>query len=260
MSEEITQCLKSMHLHRICVVMPTYNNAGNLSDVIVRVLTYAPHLIVVNDGSTDNTADILQKIKEEHPDAIDIVNHQRNRGKGAALMTAFKAAEAAGYQYVITIDSDGQHYPEDIPVLVSAHNAAPCSIIVGQRNINALNMPGANTFANKFSNFWFWVETGIRLDDTQTGFRLYPLNAIYWKGCITSRYEAELELLVYAAWHGVKLHQTPIRVHYAPIGERVSHFRPGLDFTRISILNSVLCFFTITYAWPMRLARKLFRK
>lgn len=249
-----------MDMHRICVVMPTYNNGQTILSVLARVLTYATHIIVVDDGSTDNTAAILANNFSGRPDAVTIVRHDVNRGKGTALMSGFKAARALGFDYAITIDSDGQHYPEDIPSLVMFHSRYPNAIIVGQRDINARNMPGTNTFANHFSNFWFWVETGKRLADTQTGFRLYPLNAVYWPRLITSRYEAELELMVYASWHGVPLVQTPIRVHYAPKGQRVSHFKPARDFTRISILNSVLCFFTVTYAWPVRLMRKITRR
>ncbi len=260
MSERITRCREVMDDHRICVVIPTYNNASTLLDVLARVYMYSPDLIVVNDGSTDNTESILQDFCDGTGHAVTVVSHTSNKGKGAALLTGFSTAKSLGFSYVVTIDSDGQHFPEDLPSIVAYHSKYPRAIIVGQRDINARNMPGSNSFANKFSNFWFWVETGKRLADTQTGYRLYPLDAIFWERFITSRYEAELELMVYASWHGVQLVQTPIRVLYAPAGQRVSHFRPGLDFTRISILNSVLCFFTVTYAWPVRLFRKIFRK
>lgn len=103
-------------------------------------------------------------------------------------------------------------------------------------------MPGTNTFANKFSNFWFAVQTGIRLPDTQTGMRIYPLQRLHGLSLLTSRYEAELELLVFAAWSNEKIIPVPVRVYYPSAEERISHFRPAYDFTRISILNTFLCF------------------
>ena len=115
---------------------------------------------------------------------------------------------------------------------------------------------GSN-FANKFSNFWFYVQTGKALEDTQTGYRLYPLHKLYGVGLLTSRYEAELELLVFASWHGVELVSIPVNVYYPPREERVSHFRPGKDFARISVLNTVLCFLAVVYGLPLRLGRKL---
>ena len=111
-------------------------------------------------------------------------------------------------------------------------------------------MPGGNTFANRFSNFWFTIQTGIRLPDTQTGFRLYPLKRLSGTRFVTSRYEAELELLVFAAWAGVELVSVPVRVFYPSQEERVTHFRPVADFARISVLNTVLCFLAVVYGWP----------
>ena len=146
-----------------------------------------------------------------------------------------------GFDYAVTIDADGQHYPEDIRVLLRAHEVHPNALIVGSRQFTDNNMPGKSKFANRFSNFWFTLQTTINLPDTQTGMRLYPLHQLYGLNLITSRYEAELELLVFAAWHNVPLVPVPIRVYYPPLEQRVSHFRPAYDFTRISILNCFLC-------------------
>ena len=128
---------------------------------------------------------------------------------------------------------------------------------MGERGTGHLNMPRGNTMANKFSNFWFTVQTGIQLNDTQTGFRLYPLKRLRWLGITTSRYEAELEMLVFAAWHGIEIVPVKVRVYYPPQGERVTHFRPWADFGRISLLNVALCFGAVVYGWPMRLYRKI---
>ena len=239
----------------ICVIVPTYNNETTVADVIRRVQSFTRHVIVVNDGSTQETMAALHSLAE----LPDIVDYAPNRGKGYALMRGFRRALELGYKYAVTIDSDGQHFPEDIPVLVDCHFANKDAIVVGTRNLTADNMPSKNTFANKFSNFWFRLQTGIRLEDTQSGFRLYPLEQINLHWPITPRYEAELELLVFSAWRGVPVDSVPVRVYYPPEGERVSHFRPFWDFTRITLLNSVLTIAALLFFIPRRLLRKLFK-
>ena len=175
-------------------------------------------------------------------------------------MRGFRRALELGYRHAVTIDSDGQHFPEDIPAIMDCHSANKGALVVGSRNLTADNMPSKNTFANKFSNFWFRLQTGIPLEDTQSGYRLYPLEAINLRWPITPRYEAELELLVFSAWRGVPVVSVPVRVYYPPEGERVSHFRPFWDFFRISVLNSILTFGALFYYLPVRLWRRLFGK
>ena len=285
----------------ICVVIPTYNNGGTVADVVRRALAECADVIVVDDGSTDDTASQLSLLSpplEGSGEAVlTIVTHDRNRGKGRALQTGFRKAIELGFSYVITLDADGQHYPEDIPKFLEANRQHPGALIIGSRHIvgnaskrcdspivgNASkrydrpvvgeasklcdrpvvgeasklcgNQDSGSRFANKFSNFWFYVQTGHRLPDTQTGYRLYPLTSHL--SFLTSRYEAELELLVFASWHGVELVPIDIDVYYPPANERVSHFHPVKDFARISLLNTVLCFLAVVYGLPLRLWRWL---
>ena len=184
-----------------------------------------------------------------------VITHDKNRGKGQALKTGILYARDKGFSHAVTIDADGQHFPEDIPVLIEVSEQAPAAIVVGCRNLTSENMPRKNTFANRFSNFWFKVQTARKLEDTQSGFRIYPLNELYGLWLITSRYEAELELMVFAAWHGVQVKGVPVRVLYQPEGERVSHFHPFRDFFRISVLNTLLCFGAVLYGLPLALFR-----
>ena len=242
-----------MKKYRIGVVIATYDNAGTIANVVRRVEAITRDIIVVDDGCTDNTLALLQQL-DVPP---HIVTYKPNRGKGHALVQGFKKAMQLGWDYVITLDSDGQHFPEDLPQLVAAWTQHKDALIVGERGTGHLNMPRGNTMANKFSNFWFTVQTGIQLNDTQTGFRLYPLKRLRWLGITTSRYEAELEMLVFAAWHGIEIVPVKVRVYYPPQGERVTHFRPWADFGRISLLNVALCFGAVVYGWPMRLYRKI---
>ena len=131
------------------------------------------------------------------------------------------------------------------------------ALLVGARNLRSDNMPGKNTFANKFSNFWFRVETGMRLDDTQSGFRLYPVRRMKGMRFLTRRYEFEVEVLVRAAWRGIAVRNIPVNVFYPEKDERVTHFRPGKDFTRISILNTFLVLGALLFYYPWRFLRSL---
>lgn len=234
------------------VIIPTYNNQATIAKVIADVKEYAEDIIVVNDGSTDSTSEILSKI-----DGIRLIEYPENKGKGYALKLALKRATEWGFRYAITIDSDGQHYADDIPTFVERIEQVPDSLLIGERNLTADNMPAKNTFANKFSNFWYKVETGNSLADTQSGFRLYPLDKLRNIHFITRRYEFEVEIIVRAAWRGVNVENVPIKVYYAPNEQRVSHFRPLQDFTRISILNTVLVIYAILFYYPWRFIRSL---
>lgn len=249
-------CPKSEHTPaepRFCAVIPTYDNAGTILDIVERTYAQLPHIVVVNDGSTDRTAELLAA----SPVTVTVVSYGTNRGKGYALREGFRKARACGYTHAVTIDADGQHYPEDLPQLLAASRKEPAALIVGSRPLVHDNMPRGNSFANRFSNFWFRLQTGCKLPDTQTGLRIYPLLGIRGERWMTSRYEAELELLVASAWAGVPLRPVRVRVDYPE--NRVSHFRPTLDFLRISLLNTVLCLLAVVYGWPRILLRKLLR-
>lgn len=235
----------------ICVVIPTYNNGGTIIDIVNRSKNECDDVIVVCDGCTDSTLELLQEVKD-----ITIVTNTRNQGKGAALKRGFRKAMEMGFSYAITLDADGQHYPEDIPVMLDANIQHPGALIVGQRKgVENAERSFGSKFANAFSNFWFCVQTGHRLADTQTGYRLYPLKKLSWLGMLTSRYEAELELLVFASWHGVEIVSKQVGVFYPPKDERISHFRPVRDFSRIFVLNTCLCILAIVYALPLKILR-----
>ena len=299
------------------ILIPTYNNAGTLADVVRRALQQGLPVMVVDDGSTDGTAEVLAGLqsavraqikafscpdhlesaeREVFPSAkkiadatgntslsdnetsdvaekaflsdnetsdaaekasLSVIRHVVNQGKGVALKTGFQEALRLGYSYAVTLDADGQHHPEDVPVLLAQKGEK--TLVVGSRSIRGKD--GRSSFANKFSNFWFTLYTWIKLPDTQTGYRLYPLKNLPSLRLLSARYEAELTLLVFSAWKGLKLVPVPVQVEYPE--DRVTHFRPGKDFTRISILNTLLLFVALFYGYPRTLLRKLlclFRK
>ena len=237
-----------------CVVVPTYNNAFTLRRVLDGVLAYTPHLIVINDGSTDETPRILS----EYP-SVTCIAFPRNRGKGSALRRGLREAYAQGFAYAITLDSDGQHFPDDIPTFVRDIEQNGNALLIGDRNMDQEGIPGKSSFGNRFSNFWFRFETGIRLSDTQSGFRLYPLHELQGIRFYTTKFEFEIEVIVKAAWRGVPVRNVPVRVLYDP-DERVSHFRPFRDFTRISILNTWLVLITLLYIRPRNYFRSFQEK
>ncbi len=241
--------------YNACVLIPTYNNAGSLDAVVSKVLEHTHQVIIVNDGSTDNTAEILNRFP-----LIHMVSYTPNRGKGVALRTGFREAVKRGYDYAITIDSDGQHYAHDLVKFLDQLKETPGALIVGARNLDQEHVPTKSSFGNRFSNFWFWVNTGITLPDTQSGYRLYPVKRIENKKYVTRKYEFEIEVMVRASWSGIPVVSIPVSVYYPAPEERVSHFRPFKDFTRISVLNTFLVLIALLWIKPRDFIRLLLKK
>ncbi len=238
-----------------CVLIPTYNNEKTLKRVVDGALEWSNDVIVVCDGATDSSLSILQGYKG----SIQLISYTPNQGKGNALQVGFKKAVELGFDYAITIDSDGQHYPEDIPNFINKLKEIPGSLIVGSRNMDQDTVPGKSNFGHKFSNFWFRFETGINLPDTQSGYRLYPVKKLAQLNFYTKKFEFEIEVMVKAAWNDIPVTSVPIKVLYNP-EERVTHFRPFKDFTRISILNTYLVTLALLYYKPRNIIRTFKKK
>lgn len=244
--------------NEVCAVIPTYQNAKTLLKVVADVHRVVDTVFVVDDGSNDGTAALLDKATgNERPEKV--LTHPKNCGKGAALKTGLTYARQQGFRYAVTVDADGQHRADDIPALLKAVEEEPDALAIGSRGLQHENMPAKSTFANRFSNFWFALQTLQRLPDTQSGLRVYPLRRLHGLLWMSARYEAELTLLVFSAWAGVKLLPVPVSVYYPPRDQRVTHFRPGRDFTRISVLNTLLCFLMVVYGWPRIFCRQIAR-
>lgn len=256
MADQKTDIAQRMQLLRCAVIVPTYNNAKTLARVLNGILEFTQDIIVVNDGATDNTPDVLKSFPQ-----ITQVHLPENKGKGYALQKGFKTALENKYDFAITIDSDGQHFPEDIEVFIDALEKESIKnvLYIGARNMNQWDVPGKSSFGNKFSNFWFWFETGSWLTDTQCGYRLYPLREIEKLRLLTPKFEFEIEIIVKASWNGTLVKNLPVKILYDE-NERVSHFRTVPDFTRISILNTWLVLVAIFYIKPRNLFRKLKKK
>jgi glycosyltransferase involved in cell wall biosynthesis len=209
------------------IVIPVYNHGAMIEAVIMNALKLNLPVIVVDDGSTDSSADRIKKI-----DGIQFLRQYKNRGKGAALIAGFdRASEFA--DWAITIDGDGQHHPEDALNLIRAipENSRP--LVVGMRQgMTCQDVPWASNFGRKFSNFWVRISGGPRMTDSQSGFRIYPLPESMNLDVKARRFQFEVEILVRAAWANIPVIEVPVSVNYAKGPLRVSHYRPFVDFMR----------------------------
>jgi len=247
---------------KVVLLIPTYNHAGFLEAVLMDCKPYPISIIVVNDGSTDDTFTIIERFakRDDLLGPFYKIHFPKNRGKGAAIKAGAKYAQQLGFESVITMDSDGQHFPSDIIHFLEKAIQDPKQIIIGTRGFDHDNMPKQNTTANKISNFWFRFQTSKNLPDTQSGFRYYPLACFRKMIWLTDRYNFELEVMVRNIWRGFQISEIPIQIYYPPIDVRVSHFRPTVDFMRITLLNTLLSILAVLYYYPKSTILSLFNK
>ncbi|NLZ17923.1 MAG: glycosyltransferase family 2 protein [Desulfobulbaceae bacterium] len=230
---------------RTLLVIPTYNHGVRLTTTLADAASLGLPILVVNDGSSDNTREILGHLGTlpQHAN-MSVLHHPDNLGKGAALNTAFIFAQEQGYDWALTMDADGQHLAADAANLLAlARSAGGRPLVVGVRSsMHDIHVPWTSRAGRGFSNFWVWVCGGPRLADSQSGFRLYPLAETLQLGVQATRYQYEVEVLVLAKQHGIQVLEAPVQVVYQPRGERISHFMPGRDFLRNSTTFSRLFF------------------
>ncbi|MDI6448624.1 DUF2062 domain-containing protein [Anaerobaca lacustris] len=232
-------------VEHITVVIPVYNQPDCLRDVVSRCLAEHRRVLIVDDGSKPSVEPLLEGLP------VEVIRHDVNRGKGQALRTAERHLRERGDTHMITLDADGQHYPEDLPRFIEAIDRHPDALIVGVRDFAQATIPGASRFGRAFGNFWVRIQTGTRVHDIQSGFRAYPLSAFKRLRCRAQAYAFEVEIVVRALWGGVKVHEVPIHVHYPKPGQRVSHFHKFYDNARLALLNTHLTIRAIV-PWPHR--------
>lgn len=227
--------LKHSGTGNIWCAIPVFNNKGTVRDVVAGCRNILKNVVVVDDGSTD--VDLSSLLSDMD---VVVLKHLKNLGKGQTIMTASGYIEARGGTHMITIDADGQHYPKDIEKFIPMIQESDCSLIIGCRNFNTDNVPDKSRFGRKFANLWLRLETGVQIDDCQSGFRAYPvryLNRMNFKG---SHYDFEAEVLAKAAWAGLQLKTVSIDVYYPKPEDRISGFKPFMDNLRISLIHSML--------------------
>ena len=213
-----------------CIVIPVYNNPETINAVVTDALATGAYVIVVDDGS------VPEVCLECASDRLELLRHGTNRGKGEAILSGGTRAKALGFGAFFVIDADGQHYPSEISRFADA-NLAEC-IVIGNRRFGE-NVPGSSVFGRKFSNFWVRLETGLDLQDTQSGFRSYPVGVLDLP-LKKQRYDFEIEVLVRHVWGGGCVEEVDIAVYYPAPEERVSHFDKFKDNVRLSLLHASL--------------------
>jgi uncharacterized protein (DUF2062 family) len=236
---------------RPVVVCPTYNNDGTLIDVLRGVQAEGHDLIIVDDGSTDQTADLLKEFAaaSESDHAVRIVSHSLNRGKAAAMSTGFAAAAEFGFTHAITIDTDGQHDPRSLGQLVSQMHEFPDALIIGTRSRSIKGYPDRSQVGRRFSNLAIWAECARSIPDSQSGYRVYPLGLIEAVPCRSSGFAFESEIITRTVWGGGEVRSVPIEACYFPPETRVSHYRPWIDSFRCAGLHMRLVARAL-WPWP----------
>ncbi len=212
---------------RFCIVIPCFNHPATVAAVARAAQAHCP-VVVVDDGSTLPLPELP---------GCTLVRLERNGGKGAALRAGLRKAMELGCTHAITMDADGQHFAEDLPKFLAAARAQPEAFIVGVRDFFAAGCPTHRRRSNAVSTFWFRVESGVELGDTQCGFRCYPLALVRRLKTRAGRYAFELEFMVRASWVGTPIVAVPVKCTYSTAQIGQSHFRPVRDLAHITFMN-----------------------
>ena len=210
----------------VAAVIPALDASPSVGEVVRRTLAQMGNVVVVDDGSADNTAEAARKAGAE------VITHPRNRGKGAALRTAFALLWERGYEGVVTLDADGQHLPEEIPHLLEVWESG-ADLVLGTRDHLFREMAWIRRASNRVSSRLISFAAGVTLPDIQTGFRTYSRNLLESTGFPENRFEAESAVVVRAARRGFKISTVPIHLGF-PDGRCTSHYRPVIDSARIA--------------------------
>jgi glycosyltransferase involved in cell wall biosynthesis len=220
----------------VAVVIPALDCETTIGTAIRGAKRFVEHVLVVDDGSRDRTAAAAAAAGAE------VVRHERNLGKGAALQRGMRALLEKGVQRAVAMDGDGQHLPEEIPALLAVSDAEPEALVIGARKVAAGAVTPMRGFGNRFANRWVQIACGLDLPDTQSGLRVYPLRTTASLGCRAGHFAFETEVLIRAARNGVAVRSVPVEAYYPPIAERRSHFRPVVDTVRIifTVLGLIL--------------------
>ncbi|MFA5410601.1 MAG: glycosyltransferase family 2 protein [Candidatus Omnitrophota bacterium] len=214
---------------KTCVVIPTYNEAGAIGGLIRQVRQQGLEAVVIDDGSSDNTADIAQDA------GATVFRNKDNKGKGASLIKGFKYALANDFDAVITMDGDGQHLPEEIPFFLRLAQYSDSALLIGNRMFKTKTMPGIRIFTNKLMS---WLISGVtkqKIPDTQCGFRLLKKEALEKMRLNTSKYETETEMLIQASRLGLKIESVPVKTIYRGEKSQINPFVDTLRFIKFMV-------------------------
>jgi glycosyltransferase involved in cell wall biosynthesis len=210
----------------VCIIIPAFNAENSIVEVVEEVRQQGFPLLVVNDGSTDATAECLDRLE------VNSIRHCANLGKGAALRTGFAWALKNGFDGVITIDSDGQHDPTAIPLLASAAEDQAFDLLIASRSSQFREMAGLRKRWNRFGVWCFRKRTGFSIEDSQSGFRYYSARLLREVELVSEGYDMEMEILMKGWRQDFRIGSTPIAARVAD-GRATSHYRPVRDTWKI---------------------------
>jgi glycosyltransferase involved in cell wall biosynthesis len=216
---------------RTAVVIPAFNAAAHLAAVVDAVSKHVPlsRVIVVDDGSADDTGVVARR------SGAVLLEHGENRGKGVALETGILAAARMGMDFVITLDADGQHDPREIPMFLDKEAQTGADIIVGNRMANRRNMPADRVFANRATSWFVSARSGVRIPDSQNGYRLLRTALYQGLGIQARRYDAESEVLIRAGRAGARIEWVPVETIYGAEKSSVNPVVDTLRFLRMAV-------------------------
>ncbi|SFV68530.1 FIG143263: Glycosyl transferase [hydrothermal vent metagenome] len=205
-------------MQKTLVIVPTYNNPKTIKAVVKDLQDHNYKIIVVDDGSEKSIEDMFEKneIKNVH-----FLRHETNTGKGSAIISGVKKAKELGYTHAGSIDGDGQHLAQEMVKLTSIYEEN--TILIGARNLDMTNVPFVSKFGRWFSNFWAKWDTGYEINDSLSGYRIYPVSILDLE-IKTSRFDWEMEVLVRHADSGKVIKEALIECYYPNPEDRVSHF------------------------------------
>ncbi len=212
------------------VVIPAYNEAETVRDVAMRARQQCAHVIVVDDASSDGTAGMLAGLD------VTVLRNEENRGKAGSLGRGFQHALSQGAIGIITLDADGQHAPEEIRLFLSAATNDRTAFLIGRRCREQRKASVARYVANRIADFWIGWDAGRPIEDSQSGFRLYPASLVRAGPLEYDRARSfvfESEIVIEASRQGFAIQNVSITVT-PRLGLRPSHFRPLLDIARIT--------------------------
>jgi len=226
----------------LLVLVPVYNHDHRVGQVVGAVRALGAPILVIDDGSTDTSATVAAQAGAE------VISLGRNHGKAAALRRGLDEAQQRGYQRVLSCDADGQHPSEAVADLARAADADHQAIHIGRRRMRGA--PMVSRLGRFLCNGSSWLACGVRLGDTQSGLRVYPVAAVQRLHVPAARYAFEVEVLIRAAWAGLRIHSTPVAVCYP--SDRVSHFNKVRDnLGAVAVLLRLV----LRRCWPLRRTR-----
>ena len=228
-----TQRSPILDRNNVVVLVPALNEALRIRDVVTGALAHCAHVIVVDDGSDDDTCARIADLP------VIVLRHPRRMGKGASLRDGFAEALRRGFEGVLTMDGDGQHAAEDIPRLLDACNRHPGAVIIGARLRKRSQQPLYRRLANEFGDWGIAWGTGYQIADSQSGQRLYPAAVAALDEVPGEDFVFEAQILISAARRlGTRCVSVPIESRYKSVHSaeqfRASHFKPFRDFSRIT--------------------------